>query len=111
MICSLSPTLINYEEILSTLRYTDRDKKIKNKSVINESEDDKIVRLLKEENNELKKKLKEFSKKILGGGIKEEDKEIFKNLKEEYDSIEKICENLSKIFSQKIEETKKRFFI
>ena len=78
MICSLSPTLINYEEILSTLRYTDRDKKIKNKSVINESEDDKTVRLLKEENNELKKKLKEFSKKILGGELKKKIKKFLK---------------------------------
>ena len=52
-------------------------KKIKNKAVIKESEYDKIIRLLKEENNGLKKKNEEFSKKILGDGIKEEDKEIF----------------------------------
>ncbi len=77
MICALSPASINYEETLSTLRYADRAKKIQNKAVINESEHDKTVRLLKEENNELKKKIEEFSKKILGGGIKEEDKEIF----------------------------------
>ena len=78
MISTLNPASINYEEILSTLRYTDRDKKIKNKSVINESEDDKIVRLLKEENNELKKKLKEFSKKILGGELKKKIKKFLK---------------------------------
>ena len=63
MICALNPASINYEETLSTLRYGDRDKKIKNKAVINESEDDKTVRLLKEENNELKKKLKNFLRK------------------------------------------------
>ena len=107
MICSLSPASINYEETLSTLRYADRAKKIQNKAVINESEHDKTVRLLKEENNELKKKIEELSKKILGGVIKEEDKEIFKNLKEQYDATEKICENLSKSFSQRIEEAKK----
>ena len=56
MICALSPASINYEETLSTLRYDDRAKKIK--------------------------KIEELSKKILGGGIKEKDKEIFKNLKE-----------------------------
>ena len=60
MICSLSPASINYEETLSTLRNGDRDKKIKNKAVINESEDDKTVRLLKEENNELKKNWRTF---------------------------------------------------
>ena len=107
MICALSPASINYEETLSTLRYADRAKKIQNKAVINESEHDKTVRLLKEENNELKKKIEELSKKILGGVIKEEDKEIFKNLKEQYDATEKICENLSKSFSQRIEEAKK----
>ena len=107
MICALSPASINYEETLSTLRYADRAKKIQNKAVVNESEHDKTVRLLKEENNELKKKIEELSKKILGGGIKEEDKEIFKNLKEQYDATEKICENLSKTFSERIEEAKK----
>ena len=54
MICALSPASINYEETLSTLRCAYREKKIKNKDVINESEHDKTVRLLKEENNELK---------------------------------------------------------
>jgi hypothetical protein len=82
MICALSPPSINYEETLSTLKYVDRTKKIKNKGVINESKHDKTVRLLKEENNELKKKIEELSKKILGGRIKEEDKEIFKLLNE-----------------------------
>jgi len=37
MICALSPASSNYEETLSTLRYADRAKKIKNKAVINES--------------------------------------------------------------------------
>ena len=60
MICALNPNSINYEETLSTLRNGDRDKKIKNKAVINESEDDKTVRLLKEENNELKKNWRTF---------------------------------------------------
>ena len=82
MICALSITSINYEETLSTLRNADRAKKIKNKTVINKSEYDKTVRILKEENNELKKKNEELSKKILRGGIKEKDKEIFKDLKE-----------------------------
>jgi len=37
MICSLSPADINYEETLSTLRYADRAKQIKNKAVVNEN--------------------------------------------------------------------------
>lgn len=37
MVCALSPSFMNYEETLSTLRYADRAKKIKNQACINES--------------------------------------------------------------------------
>ena len=109
MICALSPASINYEETLSTLRYADRAKKIQNKAVINESEHDKVVRLLKEENNELKKKIEELSNKLLGGGVVgEEDKEAFRELKAQYDETQKLCENMSKTFSERLEEAKKQ---
>ncbi len=57
MICAISPSNDNYEESLSTLRYADQAKKIKNKPVVNESETDKLIRSLKEENDRLKKVL------------------------------------------------------
>ena len=108
MICALSPASINYEETLSTLRYADRAKKIQNKAVVNESEHDKVVRLLKEENNDLKKKIEELSKKLLGGGdVEEVDKEAFKELKAQYEETQKLCENMSKTFSERLEEAKK----
>ena len=108
MICALSPASINYEETLSTLRYADRAKKIQNKAVVNESEHDKVVRLLKEENNDLKKQIEELSKKLLGGGTVEEvDKEAFKELKAQYDETQKLCESMSKTFSERLEEAKK----
>ena len=108
MICALSPASINYEETLSTLRYADRAKKIQNKAVINESEHDKVVRLLKEENDDLKKKIEELSKKLLGGGAVEEvDKEAFKELKAQYDETQKLCESMSKSFNERLEEAKK----
>lgn len=50
MICAISPAADNYEETLSTLRYADQAKKIKNKPVVNESETDKLIRELKAEN-------------------------------------------------------------
>ena len=45
MMCALSPTKINYEETLSTLRYKYRAKKIQNKDIINESEHDKMIKI------------------------------------------------------------------
>ena len=36
MICAVSPATDNYEETLSTLRYADQAKKIKNNAVIND---------------------------------------------------------------------------
>ncbi|XP_070576240.1 kinesin-like protein KIF28 isoform X2 [Ptychodera flava] len=57
MIAALSPADINYDETLSTLRYADRAKKIKNKAVVNENPLDKMIRELREENEKLKKAL------------------------------------------------------
>lgn len=54
MICAISPSSINYEESLSTLRYADRAKKIVNRAVVNESGQEKVIRELKEENEKLK---------------------------------------------------------
>ena len=47
MIAALSPADINYDETLSTLRYADRAKKIKNKAVVNENPMEKLIRELK----------------------------------------------------------------
>ena len=47
MICAVSPANDNYEETLSTLRYADQAKRIRNKPIINESAVDKIIRELR----------------------------------------------------------------
>jgi len=49
MIAALSPADINYDETLSTLRYADRAKQIKNVAVVNEDPNQKMIRELKEE--------------------------------------------------------------
>eukprot|EP01119_Soliformovum_irregulare_P009831 TRINITY_DN2369_c0_g1_i1.p1 TRINITY_DN2369_c0_g1~~TRINITY_DN2369_c0_g1_i1.p1 ORF type:complete len:1807 (+),score=664.88 TRINITY_DN2369_c0_g1_i1:153-5573(+) len=49
MIAAISPADINHSETLSTLRYADNAKKIKNKAVINEDAQTKLVRDLKAE--------------------------------------------------------------
>ena len=109
MICALSPASINYEETLSTLRYADRAKKIQNKAVINESEHDKMVRLLKEENVGLKKMIEDLQKKLLGQGgvVGDDDKQAFLDLKEQYEANQKVMSDMQKTFEERLEEAKK----
>ena len=54
MICAISPSLDNYDETLSTLRYADQAKKIKCNAIVNEDDQDKVLRELVEENTALK---------------------------------------------------------
>ncbi|EST06844.1 Pleckstrin [Kalmanozyma brasiliensis GHG001] len=59
MIAAISPA--DYEETLSTLRYADQAKKIKNKAVVNEDPNAKLIRELKEE-------LELLRTRVSGGG-------------------------------------------
>lgn len=54
MIAAISPALFNFEESLSTLRYADAVKSIKNQAIVNETAQEKLIRELKEENEKLK---------------------------------------------------------
>jgi hypothetical protein len=58
MIATLSPASYNYEETLSTLRYANRAKSIKNKPKINEDPKDAMLREYQEEIERLKNALK-----------------------------------------------------
>lgn len=57
MIAAISPADINYEETLSTLRYADSAKRIKNHAVVNEDPNARMIRELKEELAQLRAKL------------------------------------------------------
>ncbi|CAN7981237.1 unnamed protein product, partial [Ixodes pacificus] len=57
MLASISPADIHYEETLSTLRYAERTKEIRNLVRVNEDPTDKLVRDLRQENEALRKKL------------------------------------------------------
>lgn len=66
MICAISPARDNIEETISTLRYANQAKMIKLNAIVNESETDKLIRELTEENKKLKKLLEDLKKR---GGI------------------------------------------
>jgi kinesin family protein 3/17 len=55
MVAAISPADYNYDETLSTLRYANRAKNIKNKPKINEDPKDAMIREFKEEIERLRK--------------------------------------------------------
>ncbi|KAJ6257693.1 hypothetical protein Dda_7481 [Drechslerella dactyloides] len=66
MIAAISPADINWDETLSTLRYADSAKRIKNHAVVNEDPNARMIRELKEE-------LQQLRQKLSGGGGGEEE--------------------------------------
>lgn len=56
---NIGPADYNYDETISTLRYANRAKNIKNKARINEDPKDAMLRQFQKEIEELKKKLEE----------------------------------------------------
>ncbi|KAI9268325.1 hypothetical protein BDA99DRAFT_558482 [Phascolomyces articulosus] len=62
MIAAISPA--DYDETLSTLRYADQAKKIKNKAVVNEDPNAKIIRELKEELDLLRSRLTIYAPEV-----------------------------------------------
>ncbi|KAH8149583.1 uncharacterized protein LAJ45_06212 [Morchella importuna] len=68
MIAAISPADINFDETLSTLRYADSAKRIKNHAVVNEDPNAKMIRELKEELQQLRSKLSG------GGSLPEEER-------------------------------------
>ncbi|KAK9346429.1 hypothetical protein V1522DRAFT_404408 [Lipomyces starkeyi] len=64
MIATISPADINYDETLSTLRYADSAKRIKNHAIVNEDPNAKLIRELKEELGLLRTKLETGDGKV-----------------------------------------------
>lgn len=82
MICALSPAENNYEETLSTLRYADQAKKIKCNAIVNESEQEKIIRELRIENEKLREmllKMQGRTSQISSEKLKEMEEELIAN--------------------------------
>lgn len=57
MIAALSPANYNYEETMSTLRYANRAKQIKNKPKVNEDPKDALLKQYEDEIKQLKEVL------------------------------------------------------
>ncbi len=66
MMAAVGPADYNYEETLSTLRYANRAKNIKNKPSVNEDPKDALLRQYKEEIERLQKMLESQVRAWLG---------------------------------------------
>ncbi len=77
MIAAISPADINFDETLSTLRYADSAKRIKNHAVVNEDANARMIRELKEELALLRGKLGQGGPAGGSGGVNVPPEEIY----------------------------------
>ncbi|KAI0318110.1 kinesin-like protein [Amylostereum chailletii] len=117
MIAAISPA--DYEETLSTLRYADQAKKIKNKAVVNEDPNARLVRELKEELEMLRArvsgsndeaifdpKIPPEKQKVTYQTKDGEIKTVTKaELQDHLQSSEKLMQSLNETWEQKLERT------
>ncbi|KAF9242944.1 hypothetical protein BU15DRAFT_86709 [Melanogaster broomeanus] len=111
MIAAISPA--DYEETLSTLRYADQAKKIKNKAVVNEDPNAKLVRELKEEagvaqsgedtfDPNISPEKQKVTYQTKDGKIKTVTKA---ELQEQMESSEKLMQSLNETWEDKLART------
>lgn len=70
MLAAISPADVNFDETLSTLRYADSAKQIKNAAIVNEDPTQKLIRELQEEVERLRTLLTEKEAAVAAGATK-----------------------------------------
>jgi kinesin family protein 1 len=127
MIAAISPADINFDETLSTLRYADSAKRIKNHAVVNEDPNARMIRELKEELSKLRSQLSGGGGVAGANGIVEEQyapdtplekqivsitqpdgsiKKVSKaEIVEQLDQSEKLYKDLNQTWEEKLQKT------
>lgn len=95
MLATISPSSMQYEETMSTLRYAERAKKIVNKAVVNETNNNELVAALQREISALKSQLASAS-------TNERER-----LLEELEASEAVKKELTSSLEEKLTETKR----
>ncbi|KAG6845825.1 hypothetical protein H0H87_002513 [Tephrocybe sp. NHM501043] len=117
MIAAISPA--DYEETLSTLRYADQAKKIKNKAVVNEDPNAKLVRELKEELEMLRARVSGSSgEDVFDPKVPPEKQKVTyqtkdgriktvtkAELQEQMETSEKLMQSLNETWEEKMQRT------
>jgi kinesin family protein 1 len=126
MIAAISPADINFEETLSTLRYADSAKRIKNHAVVNEDPNARMIRELQEELAKLRGQLTGGASGGSGGIVEEQyapdtplDKQIVSitqedgtvkkvskaEIAEQLNQSEKLYKDLNQTWEEKLQKT------
>ncbi|OAQ29485.1 kinesin-domain-containing protein [Linnemannia elongata AG-77] len=118
IIAALSPADVNYDETLSTLRYADQAKRIKNKAIVNEDPNAKLIRELKEELLDLRSKLSIYDPSQAGSDLKAPNSAVTivdlhgntrtltkDQLQDEVKASEKIMAELNETWEEKLRKT------
>mmetsp|Transcript_20771 Transcript_20771/g.34088 ORF Transcript_20771/g.34088 Transcript_20771/m.34088 type:complete len:1426 (-) Transcript_20771:300-4577(-) len=94
MIACISPADINFEESLTTLKYADRAKKIKNRAIINEEEEKRMeeVKQMKEEIESLNQQLSKLRPNQLARDLESEMESIKGKLKDRQAEVASLRE-------------------
>lgn len=95
MIAAVSPADINYEETLSTLRYADRAKQIKNSAKVNEDPNEKLIRELREE-------IERLRKGVSAGSVPAQSSEEIDKMREEVEAQKMMMEKMRKDWELKL---------
>ncbi|KAL1302431.1 hypothetical protein AAFC00_002824 [Neodothiora populina] len=104
MIAAISPADINFDETLSTLRYADSAKRIKNHAVVNEDANARMIRELKEELAQLRSKLTSGGGSIDSGGVVSETYPPDTPLEQQMVSITQVDGSVTKVSKAEIAE-------
>jgi kinesin family member 13 len=102
MIAAISPATFNIEETISTLRYADQVKSIKNQAVVNETPQEKLIRELKEENEKLKAMLE--GKSFSGGGGSGINDELRQQYERQIEELKRAKEEAERTFQDRPKE-------
>jgi pSer/pThr/pTyr-binding forkhead associated (FHA) protein len=98
MIAAISPATFNFDETLSTLRYADAVKAIKNQAIVNETPQEKLIRELREENERLKSMLDGK-----GGGAPIDD-DTRREFESQIEELRRAKEEAEKTFQEKLRD-------
>ncbi|KAF6762514.1 kinesin-like protein [Ephemerocybe angulata] len=116
MIAAIAPA--DYEETLSTLRYADQAKKIKNKAVVNEDPNAKLVRELKEELEMLRARVSGGAEDVYDPKVPPQMQKVTyqtkdgriktvtkAELQDQMEASEKLMQSLNETWEEKLERT------